>query len=401
MKVIVVDLGSRFNSFGGQARIAAILNKGLSKYFRTYYLGYPTAYSSGVRNPIMLKRNKLGLSVRRSRVSEMWTARLAYNLLVASGLREIDKEGLLRKAKEISPDFIIANSIQDINLLRFFRRSGLDFKAVYIDHGSVSTSIGKYLSKEGIPLTLGTGIDSLTLSGKKRKFFGFYDMNVALNRAQLAEMLKYTDKATLIPNGLEAAARRDATKEARLMRSYGIKPGDFVVLYIGRMFDRQKNVGALIRAFKEIRDDRMKLLLVGEGPSLDDYVGMAEGDRRVIFAGSATDGDVSSVYGISSLFVLPSFWEGFSLTVLEAAAHSLPMALSNDAYVDDLRGFGTIPSFNPESESEIRKSIEAVRTDSAVRRRAVAASQAIAKRFTEKRMIGDYKSMLERIRHHA
>ena len=39
-KVLIVDLGSKFNAFGGQARMAAVLNKKLGDAFKTYYLGY-------------------------------------------------------------------------------------------------------------------------------------------------------------------------------------------------------------------------------------------------------------------------------------------------------------------------------------------------------------------------
>ena len=164
MKVLVMDLGSKFNKFGGQARIAAVLNKRLSQYFKTYYLGYPTAYSKGIKNPVFLVRHKGGLSVRRSGISEMWLVRLAYSLFIVRGLRDIDKKSLFNKIREMAPDVIIANSIQDINLLEFLRAKGLNFKSVYIDHGSVSTSINGPLSKEGIPLAFGTDIDALTLS---------------------------------------------------------------------------------------------------------------------------------------------------------------------------------------------------------------------------------------------
>ncbi len=400
MKVLIMDLGSKFNEFGGQARIAAILNKKLSRYFRTYYLGYSTSYSNGMKRPIFIKRGKtLGVSVRKSGISEMWVPRFAYNLFIVHRMADLDKESLLSKVKAIGPDVIIANSIQDINLLRFFRKRGLGFKSVYIDHGSVSTSINGYLSKEGIPLTVGTGINSLTVSQKKGKFFNFYDVNVALNHEQLKSMCNFTDRVALIQNGLNIKPGKDASIERRFRKKFGIKANDFVVLYIGRMFDRQKNVGALIRAFMGAEGKRLKLLLVGEGPSLSGYKRLAEADKRVIFAGSAKEGEISAIYSISNLFVLPSFWEGFSLTIIEAASHSLPMALSDNAYIEDLKGngIGEITSFNPNSESEIRDSILELYRNRAKRARAVSASIKIKEMFTEKRMVEKYRDLLEKL----
>ena len=399
-KVLIVDLGSKFNAFGGQARMAAVLNKKLGDAFKTYYLGYETAYSKGMKNPIFIERSKrMGLSVRRSRLSEMWLPRFAYNLLVVSRMSDLEKESIFRKVREISPDVIISNSIQDINLLSFLRKRGLKFKAIYIDHGSVSTGINSYFSKEGIPLTVGTGLDSLSVAGKKGKFFNFYDINVALNHDQLGRMCDFTNKVALIQNGLDIKVEKNPKKISALRERYAITPRDFVILYIGRMFDRQKNVSTLIRAFKGALGDNLRLLLVGDGPSLQNYRKLAEGDKRIIFGGGAKDDDVGTIYDISSLFVLPSFWEGFSLTILEAAAHSLPMILSSNAYVDDLKGegLGRIASFDPHNVEELRRKIIALYESKELRAAGARASAKIHARFTEDLMIEKYRKMISKL----
>ena len=399
-KVLIIDLGSKFNAFGGQARMAAVLNKKLGDAFKTYYLGYETAYSKGMKNPIFIERSKrMGLSIRRSRLSEMWLPRLAYNLLVVSRMSDLEKESIFRKVREISPDVIISNSIQDINLLSFLRKRGLKFKAIYIDHGSVSTGINSYFSKEGIPLTVGTGLDSLSVAGKKGKFFNFYDINVALNHDQLGRMCDFTGKVALIQNGLDIKVEKNPKKISALRERYAITPRDFVILYIGRMFDRQKNVSTLIRAFKGALGDNLRLLLVGDGPSLQNYRKLAEGDKRIIFGGGAKDDDVGTIYDISSLFVLPSFWEGFSLTILEAAAHSLPMILSSNAYVDDLKGegLGRIASFDPHNVEELRRKIIALYESKELRAAGARASAKIHARFTEDLMIEKYRKMISKL----
>lgn len=400
MKVLVVDLGSKFNRFGGQARIAAVLANSLGRYFKTYYLGYETAYSGHIKRQILLKREKgLGLSVRRSRTSEMWVLRFVYNLLVVSKMSDLDKEYLLQEVSKLKPDVIIANSIQDINLLRFFKKNGLEFRSIYIDHGSASTSISGYLSKEGVPLTIGTGINSLTLNGKKNRFFNFYDINVALNQDQLKSISNFTDKVALIPNGLDIKVKRNMDKETKLRKKLGIKAGDFVVLYMGRMFDRQKNIRSLITAFTGIDDRHVKLLLVGDGPSLPEYRSLARGDERVIFAGSADDATINYIYNISNLFILPSFWEGFSLTILEAAAHDLPIVLSNNAYIGDLKskGIGRILSFDPRDVVQIRSCITSMYRNASIRKHALSVSEDIKETFTQERMIERYKDLILRL----
>jgi glycosyltransferase involved in cell wall biosynthesis len=399
MKILVIDLGSKLNSFGGQARIAEILYRKLARYFGAYYLGYETGYIKSGRGAIILDRGIVGLEARKMKISESWIVRFLYNLLIVNRLRDVDRYALFEKVSKINPDVIITSSIQDINLLKFFRKKGLEFKSVYIDHGSVSTTIDRYLSKEGIPLTIGTGVDSLSLEEKKRKFFGFFDMNVALNNEQFEKMYEYTEKVILIPNGMDVNVRKNMGEERAFKSKYNISNGDFVVLYVGRMFDRQKNVSTLIKAFKNIRDGKMKLLLVGDGPSLKDYKELAGGDDRIIFTGSMGDRKIGNAYRSSDLFVLPSFWEGFSLTIIEAASHSLPLILSEPAYIEDLRSedIGNIASFYPSDWKRLKSIIELFRKDPESRKRAINASMKIKKKFTESSMIENYRMMLERL----
>ena len=400
MKVLIVDLGSRLNAFGGQAKVAALLYKDLKRYFETYYLGYKTEYIGRGKNALILKRGKrLGLSLRKSKLSEIGILRLGYNLMIVRGLRNLGmpKQELARKILEIKPDVIIANSLQDIVLLRYLKHKGLAFKSVYIDHGSLSTgTTSGYFSKEGIPLTIGSGLVASSVKNAKMKFVNFFDMNIAINREQFASMKGMTDKVAYIPNGLAQPKMRSVRVEKELRQKFGISPDDFVVLYIGRMFERQKNVSTLIKAFSSINKGEMKLLLVGEGPSVPDYMKLADCDRRIIFTGSVEDSLVTHLYNIANVFVLPSNWEGFSLTMLEAAGHSLPLILSENAYVRDLKEkkIDNVISFRTKSPEDLRKKILIVNEDEKARSEAIRASKKITKEFSEDKMISAYRRLI-------
>ena len=392
MKVMLIDMGSRNNWTGGQSRVVRMLYDGLRKNrMQTYYLGYETMYMKGRARDVILKRKGMGLAARKSRVSEIRIARMAYNLVYVSGLRGLgmSREEMLRKAKRIGPDVIIANAISDFPLLKYLRKGGLSFKAVYIDHGSASTTTKSYFSKEGIPLSMGTGRPSMSIEGKRREFFSFFDMNVALNDRQYHEISRRTPRVMLIPNGARIKPYKDASTEKLLRKRLGIRSDNFVVIYVGRLFDRQKNVSALIKAFLETRNQEFRLLIVGDGPSMQMYRELASEDGRIAFSGILSDKELNSVYNMSDLFVLPSFWEGFALTVLEAAAHSLPMIISKGAYVSDLNADGEspVPSFNEKDHYELAELIEKVYSDKDLYDRLGRSSLMISKKFTEKRII--------------
>ena len=403
MKILIVDTGSKHNMTGGQSRVVKMLYDGLRRRkMQTYYLGYETLYMDNKKRGILLMRAKKALEARKSRLSEMRIVRAAYNAAYVSRMKGLgaDKDEILERVRRIDPDVIIANAISDFPLISYFRRKGLRFKAVYIDHGSASTTARKYFSKEGIPLSMGTGKIGASLAKKRRHFFSFFDMNVALNDRHYHEISRITDKVSIIVNGSDVKAYKDQKTEQRLRKEFGIRKDDFAIVYIGRLFERQKNISVLIRAFKEIEGEDMKLLIIGDGPSIEMYKEMASDDIRISFPGVMGDKELNAVYNIASLFVLPSHWEGFALTILEAAAHALPMVLSKSAYVSDLNEDGkqTIPAFDENNPDELAELIAKIHADKKKWQELHKESLRISKRFTEKRMLDKYEEMLRKLK---
>jgi len=394
MKVVIVDFGSKFNKFGGQARIASVLYHDLKRYFTTYYIGYETGFLQSDPNTIMLSRGVLNPSLRKSKLSELQLIRFGYNLTVARHMLGIDKKEILNKMKSIRPDAIIANSIGDITLLKYLKYHGLHFKSIYIDHGSLSTSIDGYLSKEGIPLTIGTGLYAYSTKHAIKQFLNFFDMNIALNGMQLKNIRTFTPKVEYIANGLVIKTRKNAKRERELRKTYGLSAKNFVILYIGRMFDRQKNISTLIKAFLKTGEKNMRLLLIGEGPSLNDYKELAKNDRRIIFGVHVDNETLNYVYDIVNLFVLPSHWEGLSLTILEAAAHSLPIILSNDIKIMGFDKRHKIITFKTDSPTDLYKKIELVYKNRQARNSLVDTSKYIKRAFTKENMIAGYVKLI-------
>ncbi|MEM0143504.1 MAG: hypothetical protein QXL94_06095, partial [Candidatus Parvarchaeum sp.] len=136
--IIIMDLGSRLNSIGGQARMASVLFRGLKKNFNTFYLGYETDYIKKEKNAIILERGKkLNANLRKNPLSETWIMRIAYNFVIVRHMLGINPQDIYKKLLKIHPSAIIANSINDITLLKYLRKKGMNFKCIYIDHGSI------------------------------------------------------------------------------------------------------------------------------------------------------------------------------------------------------------------------------------------------------------------------
>jgi glycosyltransferase involved in cell wall biosynthesis len=398
MKILVVDTGSEFNSFSGPQRMASLLYRGLSKGNEVYYLGYPTDYirANDSGNALFIQsQSDQSKGPRKARVSENRAVRMIYNLVFNRMMVGIDRSAIAVSVSAIMPDVIIANSISDFVLLSYLRRRGIRFKSVYIDHGSLSTTTSSYLSRESIPLTFGSGINSITLDGAKGKFFNFFDMNVALNVKQEREMLKFTDKVSRIANGIKISTKVSAAEASAARRRYSVTEKDFVVLYVGRLYERQKRVSTIIKAVRSIRSGNIKLLLAGSGPSMQEYKRLAGSDRRIKFCGQLSGKEVAAAYSVSDLFVLASAWEGLTLTILEAIQFGLPMILSDDSYLPDLRVSGTSLLHFPTGDAErLASLIESIAKDEKARKKAIEASKRLSKEFSEQRMLKSYSELV-------
>lgn len=108
------------------------------------------------------------------------------------------------------------------------------------------------------------------------------------------------------------------------------------ILFVGSV-KPHKNVKNALLAFEKLSDKSIKFIIVGK------KTGFITGDKminpivsrinryyeRVIFTGNIDDNELYSYYKGASLLLMPSFYEGFGLPIIEAMQFGLPIACSN------------------------------------------------------------------------
>lgn len=116
-----------------------------------------------------------------------------------------------------------------------------------------------------------------------------------------------------------------------------------VVLYVGRR-DPYKNLPLLIEAFAEVAravpDARLRIIgppdeRYPEAPRRAAELGLGD---RIEWVGYAAPGQLIENYQRAAAFVLPSQYEGFGLTVLEAMACGAPVVCSNVSSLPEVVG---------------------------------------------------------------
>lgn len=111
----------------------------------------------------------------------------------------------------------------------------------------------------------------------------------------------------------------------------GLDKGSFYFITIGRLIKR-KSIDTMIQALSEIKDKKLKLLIVGDGPEMEHLTSLSEslklGDR-IKFSGYVTDSDKYSYLACSDVFISTSLHEGFGIVFMEAMFTGLPIVCTN------------------------------------------------------------------------
>ncbi len=132
------------------------------------------------------------------------------------------------------------------------------------------------------------------------------------------------------------------TKPRFLLKRYGLRPDQPVILTIGRLAsaERYKGYDQVLRAFAVVRErfPTARYVLGGRGPdrarviTLIRELGLTE---YVTLAGYIPDHELSAHYNLCDVFAMPSKGEGFGIVFLEALACGKPVVAGNkDGSVD-------------------------------------------------------------------
>jgi glycosyltransferase involved in cell wall biosynthesis len=180
----------------------------------------------------------------------------------------------------------------------------------------------------------------------------------------------HPDKVTVV---YEAAAPhfRPASPEdiAAARARYGL-PKDFI-LVVGTIEPR-KNLSRLLDALQQLRQkgEDARLVVVGsKGWLYEGFFHRLEElklGNAVLLPGYVPDADLPAVYSAAKVFVLPSLYEGFGLSVLEAMACGTAVVCSRTSSLPEVGG-DAARYFDPTDVEEMAETIGAVWCDEALR----------------------------------
>jgi glycosyltransferase involved in cell wall biosynthesis len=150
-----------------------------------------------------------------------------------------------------------------------------------------------------------------------------------------------SEKIKIIPNALDALQSWDSDKlvPGLFREKYNLPRGRPIILFIGRI-NKIKGIDMLIEAFAKMRIVEPILVIAGpDDGHLFELKAMVENGNfgnRIFFTGLLSKEDAYLAYHEAKLFVLPSRYESFAMTILEACQANLPMVVTDTCEVSKL-----------------------------------------------------------------
>ena len=210
--------------------------------------------------------------------------------------------------------------------LIYFNTSGLYYPIPYI-----------FAQKYGYKIVLHS---HLTNGSGIKKLFHYFN-RAWINKISIAKyacstpagkwMFGNNKDFDIIPNAIELEKFvYNKNNRDDIRAEFGIE-NCFVIGNIGRLHP-VKNQIFLVDVLSEVRknNNKAKLLLVGDGEMKDKIIARAEDygvAEHIIFTGSTNNPEL--YYSAMDCFVMPSFIEGFPITLIEAQANGLPCLISD------------------------------------------------------------------------
>lgn len=155
------------------------------------------------------------------------------------------------------------------------------------------------------------------------------------------------------------------------------------LLFVGTIEPR-KNLPRLLRAIRRLRRRRTvpPLVVAGrEGWAYGTALDLLRSDPGVRLLGHVDDATLAALYRSATALCLPSVYEGFGLTLLEAMLAGLPALVGNQGALPELAGDAAV-QVDPTDVGSIARGLERLLDDEALRAGLVARGRARAAGFT-------------------
>jgi glycogen(starch) synthase len=146
------------------------------------------------------------------------------------------------------------------------------------------------------------------------------------------------NKVTIIANGVDAGIYGKEFNKAEFRKKFAMLD-EKIVLFVGRLV-YEKGVQTLINAIPKILSVvNAKFVIVGDGGMKETLMRQIESmglTHKAFFTGFIDEESLHKLYQIADVCVVPSLYEPFGITALEAMAAKTPLVASNTGGLSEI-----------------------------------------------------------------
>jgi glycosyltransferase involved in cell wall biosynthesis len=174
------------------------------------------------------------------------------------------------------------------------------------------------------------------------------------------------EKITVVYNGFDQHRFRPNLAKGslkKIQKKYQVN-SDYLV-YLGTLQPR-KNVESLIKALPEIvnQNPEIKLVIIGKKgwlySTIFSLVESLKLEKEVIFTDFVPDDEVPFLIAGAKVFILPSLYEGFGITALEAMACGTPVVVSRVSSLPEVVDNAGLYLDNPKNYAQIAQQVNKI-----------------------------------------
>jgi glycosyltransferase involved in cell wall biosynthesis len=215
------------------------------------------------------------------------------------------------------------------------------------------------------------------------------------NKRLLIRMGAPEEKISILPNGVSLEEFKDFKRKNQkaLQERYGSP----LLLYVGRI-DWNKRLEKIVKAMPHIFKNFPKAKLMIVGPDYANYgdqlkkLGRKLGiESALIITGAVPREKLLAFYSIADMFILPSSYEGFGISLLEAMSSKVPVVASPYGGPGDILTHRVNAwLLNGEDENEIFEAVNSILSDRNLREKLVEnAFKLVESRYTWEKIVDE------------
>ena len=170
----------------------------------------------------------------------------------------------------------------------------------------------------------------------------YTDILITINNEDYEAAKKMKAKKVFKINGIgvdfSTYKKNESLDKSDFKKSLGLEADDFVVTSVGEL-NENKNTYRLLEVMKNITNPKIKYLICGQGPlgeKFKEYIEENNLQNKVKLLGFRKD--IPDILTISDLYIMPSYREGLSKSMMEAMCYGLPIVASKIRGNTDLVG---------------------------------------------------------------